>query len=332
MLNFETDGWVVEVDRMVHLSNPHATNYSEIEKATTKLVKHYHRYQHEFITTSSDSDETVRELQTTATEGDLVIVGGGEATVNIAAKAATTGLRGEIIPHLILPGGNKNDLANSLHVNVLKNLIGTIDSARDLATIYPLETHIDFVDAKEPRDEVAVSYLDIGALSEIASLENELRTGKIAKIARSYEFTRWIHDAVIAIQGLAIASTFKLQDNKLKDSKPFQLIDYGYINGSRLAGFIETRVTSSELKSVRVEQPRMLDLIVEGLELAISSSGGQIVENIDDDFTLKSHTHTKMHYDGEVIALTPGDRIKIKRSSRPFYVLKNKRDRKKFQD
>jgi Diacylglycerol kinase catalytic domain len=327
MSNLEIGGQ--RIDRMVHFNNEQATNFAAIGKTTDRIVKRFSDVEHVSVSTTQDPDETVYNLRTIISEGDLVIVGGGEATVNAAAKAATTELPGAVIPHLILPAGNKNDLSNTLYVDVLDDPIRTINNS-DRVAIHPLDVIFDFVGG-ERKHEIAISYVNMGLLAQICSVESARRQkhGKLIKAMRSLGFTRWLLDVASGLEGIATAHSFELVDNNAPDAQPAQLVEYGYINGSRMAGgFIETRIRIHQPQSVKIEQKNKLDLIVEMSGLAISSSGGEIVGEINDDLLVKSFV--KIQLDGEARQLIPGDRVRIDRSNLPFYVLKNKKDKRRL--
>jgi hypothetical protein len=86
-----------------------------------------------------------------------------------------------------------------------------------------------------------------------------------------------------------------------------------------LGGIVLTSVMVDDLRAIRVEANRRSAYIAKVTSLAIGLSEKTVVDEINDDFTLKSPAI--LHVDAEPEQLDAGTRIRTKRSSKPIYVL-----------
>jgi len=304
---------------IVHLYNSHATSAEQMNVARQKIVDYFPKLEHVFIETLTDSDQTIKDLDT-ATEPDYIVcVQGGEATVNLAAKARSNSFFSEfIIPHFILPGGNKNDLANSLYAeDVLDNPNKTMRSAY-LEAIYPIEFFTQSSSEESVRRDLAISYGGVGSIAEVCRLLNDRRKGLLINLIRAHKSSKFILELYNTINGLTVARPFSTIDHKNGD-KPAKLVELSYINGNRMAGgVIVTPVEAFDMQAVRVKHKYKAGLMMELTELALSASVG-VVDEIDDDFTVTSPV--MLHVDAEHRQLTPGTRVQVRRSAQPFHVL-----------
>jgi len=319
MLKMEIGGQ--EIHGIVFVQNPKSSKAELVEETIEKIKANYPKLEHKKVITSLDPNETVEEIEKTTECDDLVCVAGGEGTVNLAAKAYMTRfLSDQIIPHFILPGGSKNDLASSIYSNdVLKNPIRTILTST-VTPIYLIEFSLVTGEGVVEHD-YAVSYGGFGGTAEVSSLVNLRRSGLISGQMRKYQSGKFVLEAFNTFHGLATTQQFSLIDHNDRD-QPKNLSELSFINGSRMAGgVISTPVEVNDTQSVKIEQSSRLKLFLKLADLAIMVPRKDIVQEIDEDFTLT--TQAKFHIDAEPRLIVPETRVKVSRSSRPFYVLSN---------
>ncbi len=313
------------VTGIVHVYNEHASSAKLMRQARDKLTQDLPDLNHRYIETDLNLDNTISEIQDTVTLGDLVCVEGGETTMNTVARAMTSGnLRGKLIPSLVLDGGAESDLSHMLYrSSVAKRPVKVLGSSI-LKVIYPIEFYIQPQDKSQaPRKEIAVCYGGIGAMAKTGELINTRRTGVTLEAMRSNRLGRFTLGAMLAIEGLARAKKFMITDNKTDQKQQLSLAEFGYINGSRMAGgVIITPVEIDDKRAVRIKAGDKHTLIRELASLATGMSDGHIVGEIDDDLTLESSAW--FHRDAEHRLLTKGTRVEISRSVDPFYVLSDR--------
>jgi hypothetical protein len=324
MSKFEIGGQ--QVNGIVHLSNEFGTNANKMVYEAERIVSYlsHLELEHKYVKTSEDRNETIGQLQDITEVDDAVIIYGGEGTVNVAAEAYLKNnfLSGIIIPHLIRPGGNKNDLFHSLNKVSTRDSISNLFSM-NIRSIYPLEFCIDPKDDKGVINQFAISYGGFGAIANASRLLNERRSSSLYKVLRANKISRFILESECTLEGLTTSKPFSLIDHN-NDGREVNLVELSYINGSRMAGgIINTSIEADDNLAVRIEEARMLDLIVELGSQAISPNNiTSLVDEINDDFTLVSGT--MFHLDAEHRQLHSNTRVRIKRSKKPFYVLSNK--------
>lgn len=317
-----------EINGIVHLTNGFSTNAKKMVYEKQEIKDRLPMLEHKYVKTSEDRSETIGELQSVVEPDDMVVIYGGEAAVNVAAEAYIKGMFSEYkIPHLVRPGGNKNDLYHTLYKTEPRSPLAALtDTKSELIAINPLEFYTQSQFDSSPEDliinEFALSYGGLGAIAEACKLLNQRRQSLVYRGIRKFAPSRFAIESLSTLQGLLTAKQFSLIDHK-QDDMEFSLVERSYINGGRLAGgLIHTLIEADDNWAVRIEERNRLDLMMELGGQAISSSGATYVEKIDEDFTLTSPA--MLHLDAEHRRLRKNTRVQIKRSSKPFYVLSNR--------
>jgi hypothetical protein len=320
MSEFVIDG--NRINGVVHLSNGHSTNAKQMVRETERIAEYLPYLDHKYVKTSEDRSATIDHLQEVTEVDDLVVIYGGEATVNIAAEAYLHNqyLSSVAVPHLIRPGGNKNDLYHSLYKGVFKKPVEALKSSHP-TNINPIEFLIESEDGEIVINEFAVSYGGLGAVAKASKLLNERRDGLFNQIMRSNRLTRFVLESYSTLEGLLTAEQFSFIDHNDSDRQS-SLVELSYVNGRRMAGgLLTTLVEPDNELAVKLEERTRFDLIVDLIGQVIASGGGSIVERVRDDIKLTSPAI--LHLDAEGRELPANTRVQINRSAKSFPVLTN---------
>jgi hypothetical protein len=308
------------IRRINHIINDHATNARQMTRTRSIVTESLPYLEHRYIRTSINPEDTVSEIHDGARPFDLYLGYGGESTNNAMAMAAISGPLAELgSPQFFFPGGNKNDLSHELNAkNVEKHPMEAIYSSI-LREAFPIEFHIQSQLEGLIKHRLAVAYGSVGVTGEISKALVNKRDLPMSMLIRSNKFTRSILDGIWTLEGLAKSRKFEIIDHNNQD-EVIRLAEIGYINISQMAGnLVLTSVLVDDLLAVRIEASRKSALVAELIALAIGMSEKTIVDEINDDFTLKSPA--TLHVDAEPEQLAAGTRIKTNRSTVPMYVL-----------
>lgn len=308
------------IERVGHVVNKYSTKAKQMVHTRDMIVDGLPYLEHYIINTSADPEDTVRQIHYNARSNDALFSYGGESTNSVIALSATSGPLIDIAPPLFfLPGGNKNDLSHELHIeDVEKHPIAALFTSV-LKEVRPIEFEIQPKRCAPIKRRVAVAYGGVGAGGEVCQALISNRDGSLAKMVGDNQFGRFMLDSMWTLQGLAKSRSFEIIDHNNHDSVT-RIAERMYINISRmLGGIVLTSAMVDDLRAVRVEANRRSDYVAKITSLAIGLSEETIVDEINDDFTLKSPAI--LHIDAEPEQLAAGTRIRTKRSSKPIYVL-----------
>lgn len=246
-------------------------------------------------------------LQPTQT---LIIIIGGDGTVNLITHAAFAAGNIEHITLLPLEAGNASDLATILHGDKSADLSAILASGKRKQA-YALQVSIG---NQEPRH--ALAYVSFGAsanvMNDLDGLSRRLRFLQLS-------YLRWLQLPLEVILGSVALLRSPRMKVKLNDSPVQSYYDIMFINGSRIAKLhtAPTDLTSPEFVSIIIEHKYPIALR-HYFELARAHV---TQETTDADQQLHFHKKVKVQIDGEVIKIPANTMVTIQKETQPYYVL-----------
>ena len=238
------------MQRLIIVYNPNSSQYVHVSKDVLDRLTDLNGYTiGKFVIEKTSFEKNVARLIKVLKDGDLVIAAGGDATAAVSANAILNSKKDATLA--VLPYGNFNDLARTLHTKTLDDVLSVqeelqeTDSKHDRAQnhsknlnsqcLYPLEI---LVDGKHWR--YATCYVTIGMTAESVELfdnpkiRKQMQKGHKSSWRSYIQLARWYfknrHKKIFLPE-------FKL-NGKLQSSK---ISDYAAVNGRSMCRVMKGR-------------------------------------------------------------------------------------------
>lgn len=158
----------LEWKRLVVLYNPASTCADRTQKIIARLEKLFPG-KVAVLQTKKTTAERTRQLNKRLQAGDLVLVGGGDGTINQTICCLGKHIA---LPLLPLPGGNANDLAEMLYGAKAPDVPYILEHGRT-KEIYPLKCLIEPEGAGSAATHLAACYVSFGSTALAAAYINQ---------------------------------------------------------------------------------------------------------------------------------------------------------------
>lgn len=302
------------MQRLLIIYNPHSSRFSDVEKEVLAKTANLHGYIiGKYKIKKGNVDTNAAELAKVLRDGDLVISAGGDATGAIAANAILNSEKDITLG--ILPYGNFNDLAHTLHTKNLEDVLG---SQSKRINYYPLEIIVD-----DKLFRYATCYVTIGMMAEAVKIYDQPKMRKVLKtkfgrkIGSYTNLAKWYFKNRHKKQFLPI---FKLNGAL----QPEKTSDYAAVNGQYMARVMKGGEDYKNHELFRSETDRLTSfwrlfkLMIKSIFKRVpgDETKGDILEFVGSGII-------EIQAEGEYETFKNVQKIKIRKSKRCLKVIKN---------
>ncbi len=290
--------WIKEVDSVVFMFNPKATNFNRSKRWKNALTKRLEIEAEEFNITKHKAEALDRISQLGKKHTILVLVAGGDGTVHSVVNGLME-IEDKNNPNIyVMPlwGGNANDFSYMLNGLASATTPQRILAQSAAVPVPLIKLTLDHSD--ETRTIYACCYASFGASAYAA---RELDSKRIS----TDKITRWLPPLIILREAIAVAKALAAAPtNRAEiDDSERKFYEHSLINGSRIAKV--NRVP------IELHEPIFFHAVVENKDPSLLINLARIMRGKPDTTYTKRSSLTFTVKDG-VDAQVDGEVLKIK--------------------
>lgn len=309
---------MVEFKRFIVIRNPASTNAGRLQRRIDELRQVCPCAEIDVIRTSSkEADQRLLEKCADKLGKDtLLCIAAGDGTINSIVRQLLTDkhLPKEAAQTPVLPlwCGNANDLAVMLNGPSRRAHIKNILERGRPVPVLPLECSLTDKDGGAPRKYIAICYASFGASAFAARL--------LHKFVRRHNFLhkipggRLLHEIAVVTRALAQSRRFSISEG----DKSKAIYERIFLRGSHFAKVPATplRLTDGSLQGATVKHKQFFALM-----MRIAAMGRGRRRNTAGQAEFKVLDKAWAQFDGEIVQVPAGTKVKIHLSDKPFYAL-----------
>ncbi len=265
-----------------------------------------------YLSTEADRQHSKYKIQEALRANDLMIVAGGDGTLNVAADGLVASSK-EAVRLIAIPQGSANDFAR-IHSGKMsgQRAISALLERDHQVVIHPLMVSVD--DDDTVRTFMAVNNAGFNYTADFAQRldSTDHRTSRLRNVPLVGQITQELRSVVSSLADLKTFSCFESGE-----TEPRQLLDRTLVHSAKAGkyGRFAVNHTSNYFLDIVNSQPTRMSIAKAAVQMALGVAPAErrtsIAFNIGEEPILG-------HVDGEVFAITPNSRITAELSDKSF--------------
>lgn len=298
---------MAEFERIVSLVNEYSSQITHARPVLNDIYAHYPKLPHLDITTLPEKQHTEARLDKVLHPGDLVVVAGGDDTMNTAANVLAGRKEIAMLP---LKAGNGNDFVHGLYGKAARLAPHELLTRGQPVAIHPLRVALDGLDHK-----LAVNYVSAGATAYGSRVLNHpwyrsLPGYQLEKLRDAYEWS------VLPLSAFILSRSFRITE----EGHERRVIDFTAANGPFMAKHAKLPIELQEPRAFAFECNSELQLLNWALNLVNGTPEGRYLER-DRERRLQIGRTVLAHIDAEPFTIEKGTELTLSIHPKPFYAL-----------
>lgn len=322
-----------EFDRLVVAENPRASHYRRISREVARLQRSHPDFGIERIPTSANMNETHDTIMDTVRQGDVLVVIGGDGTVNQVGSVVTSQDfdRGDApnTPFVPLRGGNANDIANMINGRAS---LEEILRRGEMMELFPLEVTVTAPEEQTRQDPFddgvyvrrALGYFSVHAAAEATrGLDNIKPQSDIIRWMLRHTGIQQAREVFAVLQPMAQAKpVIAIEDGY----PPYALVDESFLRGDRIAkyGHPHADLTKQIFERTRVYDQGYIAALTSMIKMQQGKLEGEKTDSVTQLLYGRDGKPILTQYDGEVIEIPSGSTVNVGIAARGYHTLTTK--------